>query len=155
MSNLNKVFLMGRLTRDPEQRFISSGQSVVNIGVAINRQFTTNGEKREESTFVDVEAWGPRGEVIQKYLTKGNPIFIEGRLKFDTWEKDGEKRSKLKVVLDNFQFIGGPAAQRESGQGQSESFDPSAFGIEAGGGGGGGSAGAGGGGQAASEDVPF
>ena len=146
MSNLNKVFLMGRLTRDPEQRFISSGQSVVNIGVAINRQYTTNGEKREETTFVDVEAWGPRGEVIAKYLTKGNPIFIEGRLKFDTWEKDGEKRSKLRVVLDNFQFIGGGGGQREQGEG--ESLDPSAFGIPDGGG-------AAGGGQAASEDVPF
>ncbi|MFG0319640.1 MAG: single-stranded DNA-binding protein [Planctomycetota bacterium JB042] len=146
MTNLNKVFLMGRLTRDPEQRFISSGQAVTNLGVAINRTFTTNGEKREETTFVDVEAWGQRGDLIAKYLKKGNPIFIEGRLKFDTWEsKEGEKRSKLRVVLDNFQFIGGGAQRTDS---QEEQLDPSHFGIDPSGGG---AAEAGGGG----DDVPF
>lgn len=147
MTNLNKVFLMGRLTRDPEQRFISSGQAVTNLGIAVNRTFTTNGEKREETTFVDVEAWGQRGDLIAKYLKKGNPIFIEGRLKFDTWEsKEGEKRSKLRVVLDNFQFIGGGAQRSDQ---QEEQLDPSHFGIDPSGGG---SAEAGGGGG---DDVPF
>ncbi len=148
MTNLNKVFLMGRLTRDPEQRFISSGQAVTNLGIAVNRTFTTNGEKREETTFVDVEAWGQRGDLIAKYLKKGNPIFIEGRLKFDTWEsKEGEKRSKLRVVLDNFQFIGGGAQRSDQ---QEEQLDPSHFGIDPSGGG---SAEAGGGGGG--DDVPF
>ena len=101
MPQLNRVFLMGNLTRDPQQRFIASGQSVVEIGLATNRKFTTqSGEKREEVTFVDIEAWGKQGELIAKYLKKGNPIFIEGRLKFDSWQtKEGEKRSKLRVVL--------------------------------------------------------
>lgn len=151
MSNLNKVFLMGRLTRDPEQRFITSGQAVTNLGVAVNRTFTTNGEKREETTFVDVEAWGQRGDLITKYLKKGNPIFIEGRLKFDTWEtKEGDKRSKLRVVLDNFQFIGTAAGGQRGGD-QEEPLDPSHFGIDASSGGGAAEAGAGGGG----DDVPF
>lgn len=130
MSNLNRVFLMGRLTRDPEQRFISSGQAVVSLGLAINRNYTTaNGEKREETTFVDVEAWGQQGDLIHRYLKKGNPIFVEGRLKFDQWEtKEGEKRSKLRVVLDRFQFIGGPQRATQS---SGESLDPADFGINA------------------------
>jgi len=130
MANLNKVMLMGRLTRDPEQRFIPSGQAVVGLGLAVNRQFTTNGEKREETTFVDIEAWGQQGELIHRYLKKGSPIFIEGRLRLDSWEtKEGEKRSKLKIVLERFQFLG--SASGGGGRGErDESLDPADFGID-------------------------
>lgn len=128
MANLNKVFLMGNLTRDPEQRFLPSGQAVVQIGLASNRTFTTNGEKREETTFVDIEAWGQQGELIHRYLKKGSPIFVEGRLKFDSWQtKEGEKRSKLRVVLERFQFLG--TANRGAPR-QEEGLDPSDFGID-------------------------
>lgn len=152
MANLNKVFLMGRLTRDPEQRFIPSGQGVVQLGIAVNRNFTSNGEKREETTFVDVEAWGQQAELINRYLKKGSPIFIEGRLKFDSWEtKEGEKRSKLRVVLERFQFLGSAAG---GGRGkESDSLDPADFGIESGGQESGGPAA--GGGDGAESDVPF
>ena len=112
MTNLNKVLLMGRLTRDPEQRFLSGGQSVVEFGLAINRKFSANGEKREETTFVDVTAWGKAGEVIHQYVAKGRSLFVEGRLKFDQWEKDGQKRSKLSVVLERFEFLPGGDQQQ-------------------------------------------
>jgi single-strand DNA-binding protein len=107
----NKVLLMGNLTRDIELRHTPGNQAVANVGLAVNRRYTTNdGEKREEVTFVDCEAWGKTAETMQKYLKKGRPVFIEGRLKLDQWEKEGQKFSKLKVVVDNFQFI-------DSGQG--------------------------------------
>lgn len=106
MPNLNRVFLMGYLTRDPAQRFLPNGQGVVDFGMATNRKFNVNGEKREEATFVDITAWGKQGELIHQHLRKGSPIFLEGRLKFDQWEKDGVKRSKLSVVLDRFEFLG-------------------------------------------------
>ena len=148
MSSFNKVILMGNLTRDPAQRFLPSGQSVVEIGIATNRKYTAqNGEKREEVTFVDVEAWGKQGEVIAKYFKKGNPIFIEGRLKFDSWQtKEGEKRSKLRVVLERFEFLGG--GQGRTQEGGSADLDPTDFGVDAGGGGGGHQA-------DASGDIPF
>ena len=104
----NKVLLMGNPTRDPEVRHTSGDRAVANFGLAVNRRYkTASGEKREEVTFVDCEAWGYTGENIGKFFAKGRPIFIEGRLKLDTWEdrKDGSKRSKLKVVVENFQFV--------------------------------------------------
>ena len=108
MANFNKVLLVGNLTRDPELKHTPSNQAVVAIGLAVNRQFTTKeGEKREETTFVDCEAWGRQAEVMAQYLSKGRPVLIEGRLKLDQWQdKDGNNRSKLKVVVENFQFLG-------------------------------------------------
>ena len=109
MASLNKVFLMGNLTRDPELRFIESGTPVAEFGMAINRNWKDpSGNSKEEVCFVDVTVWGRRAEVVNEYLRKGRPVFIEGRLKFDSWEaKDGGgKRSKLRVVADNFQFLG-------------------------------------------------
>ncbi|MEM8834520.1 MAG: single-stranded DNA-binding protein [Planctomycetota bacterium] len=105
--SFNKVFLMGNLTRDPELRSTSGSNPVANIGLAVNRRFRTqSGENREETTFVDCEAWGRTAETMAQYLSKGRPVFIEGRLKFDQWQdKDGGNRSKLKVVIDNFQFV--------------------------------------------------
>jgi single-strand DNA-binding protein len=106
--NYNKVMLMGNLTRDVEMRHTSGNNAVAQIGLAVNRRYTTgDGEKREETTFVDCEAWGKTAETMAKYLAKGRPVFIEGRLKLDQWEKDGQKFSKLRVVIENFQFIGG------------------------------------------------
>ena len=105
--NLNKVMLAGNLTRDPELKYTPNNTAVCNIGVASNRTWRDkDGQKQEEVTFVDCEAWGKTGEAINEYLTKGRPIFIEGRLKLDQWQdKEGQNRSKLKVVIDNFQFV--------------------------------------------------
>jgi len=123
MANLNKVFLMGNLTRNPELRYTPNGTPLCEFGIAINRQWKTpEGEQREEVCFVDVTMWGRRGEVISQYFSKGKPIFIEGRLKLDQWESAEGKRSKLTVVAENFEFIGGqpkgqggaPAPQRGS-----------------------------------------
>jgi single-strand DNA-binding protein len=109
MANFNKVLLIGNLTRDPELKHTPSNQAVATIGLAVNRNFTTkDGEKREETTFVDCEAWGRQAEVMSQYLSKGRPVMIEGRLKLDQWQdKDGNNRSKLRVVVENFQFLGG------------------------------------------------
>ena len=104
----NKVLLMGNLTRDPEVKHTAGNRAVVNFGLAVNRRYkTAEGERREEVTFVDCEAWSYTAENIGKYFSKGSPIFVEGRLKLDTWEdrNDGSKRSKLRVVVENFQFI--------------------------------------------------
>jgi single-strand DNA-binding protein len=110
MANFNKVYLMGNLTRDPEMRVTPKGTAICQFGLAISRSWKDeSGQTREETAFVDIEAWGKQGEIISKYCTKGRPLFVEGRLKFDQWEDktSGQKRSKLKVVLENFQFIGG------------------------------------------------
>ncbi|MCH7797938.1 MAG: single-stranded DNA-binding protein [Planctomycetes bacterium] len=106
--NFNKVFLMGNLTRDIELKHTPSDQSVATIGIAVNRRYTTkDGEKREDTTFVDCEAWGRTAEVMSQYLSKGSPVFIEGRLKLDQWDdrETGKKRSKLLVVIETFQFV--------------------------------------------------
>jgi len=115
-NSLNRVLLMGNLTRDVELRAVGgSGQQVANVGLALNRSFTTaSGEKRDEVTFVDCEAWGKTAEIMQKYLGKGRQVCIEGRLKLDTWDDktSGKKQSKLKVVIESFYFAdskGGPA----------------------------------------------
>jgi single-strand DNA-binding protein len=126
MASLNKVFLMGNLTRDPELRYTPSGQPVCEFGMAINREYTkSNGERVEDTCFVDLTMWGRRGEVISEYLSKGDPIFVEGRLTYDSWEgQDGRRRSKLKVTATNFEFIGrggsgGGGGQRGGGYSQS------------------------------------
>src|SRR4051794_6681992 len=110
MASYNKVMLMGNLTRDPQLKFLLNQTQVVEFGLAMNRRFkTATGEDREEVCFVECAAFGRTAEVINQYFTKGKPIFIDGRLKFDQWEdkQGGGKRSKLSVVIDNFQFIGG------------------------------------------------
>jgi single-strand DNA-binding protein len=116
MANFNKVFLMGNLTRDPEVSYTPKGTAVAKLGLAVNRQWTAeNGEKKEEVTFVDVEAWGRQAETIGQYMSKGRPIFIEGRLKMDSWEdkETHQKRIKMKVVVENFQFLGAPGTKTE------------------------------------------
>jgi single-strand DNA-binding protein len=115
MANFNKVILAGNLTRDPELRVTPKGTSICRISLAVNRTYKgSDGSDQEETTFVDVEAWGKQGEVIAKYVGKGRPLLVEGRLKTDSWtdQKTNEKRSKLKVVMEEFQFLGG---NREGG----------------------------------------
>lgn len=120
MPSYNKVMLMGNITRDPQLKYLPSQTAVCEFGIAVNRKYkTSTGEERDEVTFVDVAAFGKTGEAINQYLAKGKPIFIEGRLKFDSWEdkNGGGKRSKLSVICDSFQFIGGrddaPAGDRQ------------------------------------------
>lgn len=116
MASYNKVILMGNLTRDPEMKYLPSGTAVANFGIAMNERYTDRqtGEQRESACFVDVEAWDRQAELVNEYLSKGSPIFIEGALKFESWEtEDGTKRSRLKVRLFRLQFIGG----RQDGDG--------------------------------------
>ena len=140
MPNLNKVMLMGNLTRDPEIKYTPKGTAIAHFGLAVNRNYSTeSGEKREEVTFIDVEAWGRTAEVIGEYFKKGRPIFIEGRLKLDSWDdkQTGLKKSKLKVVADSFEFLGsregggggpsGASGGDESGEGRAESRPASSF----------------------------
>ena len=141
MANLNRVFLMGNLTRDPELRYTPSGTAVAQLGLATNRKWKDrqSGEMREEATFVDIELWGKQAELAGQYLAKGRPVFIKGRLRLDQWEdrNTSQKRSKLKVVGERFQFLGsrgeggggGRGARRGAapaqGQDADESFEAS------------------------------
>jgi single-strand DNA-binding protein len=109
MANLNRVLLIGNLTRDPEVRYTPKGTAVADIAIAINRIYSgDDGEKKEETTFVDVTLWGRQAEVAQEYLKKGRQVFIEGRLQLDTWDdkQTGQKRSRLRVVAENMQMLG-------------------------------------------------
>lgn len=106
--NVNKVMLAGTLTRDPNIRFFANERAVADFGIAVNRRWRgSDGEQKEEVTFVDIECWGRTAEIVGQYLAKGKPVFIEGRLKLDQWEdkQTGDKRSKLKVIADNVQFL--------------------------------------------------
>jgi single-strand DNA-binding protein len=109
MANFNKVLLMGNLTRDPQFSYTPNQTPVVDFGMAMNRRWTgQDGSQRDETCFVDCRMFGKRAEVVNKYCKKGNPLFVEGRLTFDSWEaQDGSKRSKLRVTVENFEFIGG------------------------------------------------
>jgi single-strand DNA-binding protein len=108
--NLNSVFLAGHLTRDPQVKTLANDRAVAEFGLAINRRYkTADGVPKEDSTFIDVEAWGRTAELVGQYLSKGSPCYLEGRLKLDSWQdKDGSKRSRLKVVADSVQFLGRP-----------------------------------------------
>lgn len=117
MSNFNKILLMGNLTRDPQLSYTPSQTAVVDFGLAVNRRWTSrDGEKKEETCFVDCRAFGRNAENLNKYMTKGRPLFIEGRLTFDSWTaQDGTKRSKHRVTVENFQFLpgtSGPGARQ-------------------------------------------
>jgi len=118
MASLNKVLLIGNLTRDPDVKMLSSGRPVCNFGLALNRSYKDGeGNRKEEVTFVDVECYGPRAEAVGRFFTKGRSIFVEGRLKLDQWEsKEGEKRSAIRVVLDNFEFV--DSKQESAGMGE-------------------------------------
>ncbi len=127
MPNLNKVILMGNLTRDPEIKYTPKGTAIAAFGMAINRNYTLeSGEKREEVTFVDCEAYARLAEIIGEYCKKGKPLFVEGRLKLDSWDDktSGQKRSKMKVVVETMQLLGGrDGAPGSGGGGDSTSYD--------------------------------
>lgn len=125
MANLNKVMLIGNLTRDPELRYTPKGTAVADIGLAINRVWTNEqNQRQEETTFVDVTLWGRQAELAQQYLSKGRGAYIEGRLQMDTWDdkQTGQKRSKLKVVGENLQFL--PDGKGGAGGGSMSSGGP-------------------------------
>src|SRR5881396_131936 len=127
MASFNKVILLGNLTRDPEVRYTPKGSAVCDLGIAVNRVYTTDsGEKREEATFVDVTFWGRTAEVAGEYLKKGRPVFIEGRLQLDSWEdkQSGQKRSKLKVVGEGLQLLGARPSGSGSTGGEESSSAP-------------------------------
>jgi single-strand DNA-binding protein len=112
MANFNKVILIGNLTRDPELRYTPKGMAIAKIGLAINRNWTSEGgEKKEEVTFVDVDIFGRTAENVAQYMKKGRPIMVEGRLRLDQWDdkQTGQKRSRLGVVAETVQFLGSPS----------------------------------------------
>jgi single-strand DNA-binding protein len=141
MASYNKVMLIGNLTRDPEIKYTPKGTAIADIGLAVNRNYTTDsGEKREEVTFIDVTLWGRVAEIVGEYCKKGRPLFVEGRLQLDSWDdkQTGQKRSKLKVIGENIQLLGsregggGGGGGPRSSEGEYQEAPPS------GGGGGGG-----------------
>ena len=118
MASFNKVILMGNLTRDPELRYTPSGTAIAKMGLAVNRVWRdSEGQQKEEVTFVDVDAFGKQAETIGQYMQKGRPILVEGRLKLDQWEdkNTGQNRSRLGVVLERFTFVGGGGGQAGGG----------------------------------------
>lgn len=122
MANFNKVILMGNLTRDPELRYTPNGTAVAKLGLAVNRRWRAdNGENREETSFIDVDAFSKAAETMGQYLKKGQPVLIEGRLRQDSWEdkQTGQKRSKLVVVCEGFRFVGSAGAGGDAGGGDS------------------------------------
>ncbi|MCH7813682.1 MAG: single-stranded DNA-binding protein [Planctomycetes bacterium] len=132
MANYNRVILMGNLTRDPELSYTPNNTAICKFGMAINRNWNDQqGEKHEETCFVDCTAFGRRGETLNQYMSKGRPLLVEGRLSFSQWtSQEGQKRSKLEVIVENFQFLGG---RRDDAQDQSA---PSAAAAQGPGGGG-------------------
>ena len=123
MAYLNKVFLIGNLTRNPELRVTPKGTAICSFSLAVNRTYRDEGgNAREEVTYVDIEAWGKQAELCSKYLAKGSPCMVEGRLRLDSWEdkQSGAKRSKLKIVLDNVQFLSRAPSGAQEGQEQQE-----------------------------------
>ncbi|MDR2643953.1 MAG: single-stranded DNA-binding protein [Planctomycetaceae bacterium] len=128
MPSFSRVILVGNLTRDPELRHIATGTAVTDIGLAINdRRKLPSGEWVEDVTFVDITLWGRTAEVVCQYLTKGAPLLVEGRLKLDSWEADGQKRSKLKVVGERIEFLnsGGSGASANLSSGSAANSSPS------------------------------
>lgn len=170
MASFNRVVLVGNLTRDPELRYTPSNTAVTEIGLAVNdRRKNAAGEWVEETTFVDVTLWARTAEIASEYLTKGSSVLIEGRLKLDTWETDGQKRSKLRVVGERMQMLGGRGgggeggggggrrggAGRSGGGGGGPQYDESEYGPPADVYGGSEGRGGGGGGSKQNDDIPF
>ena len=132
MANVNKVILIGNLTRDPQLSYTPNQAAVVQFGLAINRNWTgKDGNKQNETCFVDCVMFGKRAEVINQYLQKGDPLFVEGRLTFDSWQaQDGSKRNKLKVTVENFEFLGDSTGGTGSGPPQKPPVEPPATSVK-------------------------
>lgn len=133
MASLNKVFLLGNLTREPDLRSFPNGQSVCDLRLAVSRRFTSNGQDQEETCFVDVVVWGKTANNCRQYLSKGSQVMVEGRLQLDTWEdrNGGGQRSRLRVVAENVQFMSrrrdegnAPAAEQYSQNNSYQQFSP-------------------------------
>lgn len=145
MASFNRVILVGNLTRDPELRYIPSGTAVSDIGLAVNDRVKRGDQWVDEATFVDITLWGRTAEIANEYLSKGAPVLIEGRLKLDRWEKDGQKHSKLKVIGERLQMLGSKegggggrggargGSSRGGGDEQSQQYDDSEQYMPAGG----------------------
>jgi single-strand DNA-binding protein len=151
MASFNRVILVGNLTRDPELRYIPSGMAVSDIGLAVNERIKRNDQWVDEPVFVDITLWGRLAEIANEYLSKGSPVLIEGRLRLDRWEKDGQKHSKLKVTAEKMQMLGsrdgnprGPRTTSTSGGARADQpyYDESEQYIPAGG-------------PPPSDDIPF
>jgi len=124
-ASLNKVLLMGNLTRDPEVRYTPKGTAVGDLAIAINDSYKAqDGTIKETVTYVDIEVWGRQAETCKQYLTKGRPIFVEGQLKLDQWEQEGQKKSKLRVRADRVQFLGGGGGARTGGSAATAPGEP-------------------------------
>ncbi len=125
MASYNKILLLGNLTRDPQLSYTPNQTAVVDFGLATNRKWTgQDGSQKEETCFVDCRAFGRQAETINKYLSKGKPVFIEGRLTFDSWTaQDGTKRSRHRVTVDTFQFISGSGGDNQGSQGTNAETD--------------------------------
>jgi len=109
MASMNRVYLLGNLTRDPEVRYLPSGKAVAELRLAVNRKYrTASGEEKDETCFVSVAVWGRQAETCGQYLSKGSPALVEGRLQYEEWEKDGQKNNRLRVVAERVQFVGAP-----------------------------------------------
>ncbi len=122
MANLNKVMLIGRLTRDPQLTYLPSQMPVVEFGMAVNdRRKQSDGSYVDKPNFIELSIFGKRAEALQKYVKKGDPLFVEGKLDYQQWEKDGQKRSKLKVFVQNFEFLSG-GGQSSGNQGGGQSY---------------------------------
>jgi single-strand DNA-binding protein len=124
MANVNKVILIGNVTRDPELSYLPSQTAVVNFGLAMNRKWkTTTGEAKEEVCFVDCQAFAKGAETLNKYVHKGDPLYIDGRLKFEQWEKEGQKHSRLRIIIESFQFLSTKPKTAEAAPEESEKND--------------------------------
>lgn len=120
LRSLNKVFLLGNLTRDPELKYTGTGTAVAKIGLAVNRRYKSQGEWKEDTLFIDVDVWGKQAETIDQFCKKGAGILVEGSLRLDSWEKDGEKRSKIKVTADRVTLAGDRKPDGAAGSGGEE-----------------------------------
>jgi single-strand DNA-binding protein len=127
MASFNRVIVVGNLTRDPELRYLPSGMAVSDIGLAVNDRFKRNDQWVEEPVFLDITLWGRTAEVANEYLSKGSSVLIEGRLKLDRWEKDGQKHSKLKVVGEKMQMLGSREGARGGRRGGEGGVDQSQY----------------------------
>ena len=127
MANFNRVILMGNITRDIEVRYVSNGLAVTDITLAVNDRRKKDNEWIEETSFIDVTLWGRNAEVVGEYLGKGSPLFVEGRLKQETWESDGQKRSKIKVIGERTQFIGGKGEGSRGGGSRQSTGEQSSY----------------------------